>query len=281
MSDHRSHSQVTQFGDCGYKYFLNRKIKLSGKPSWALIGGRTIHRLIEEFEGKAAYAHTSSRPDAWPTASWARARFTALLFEEIEKEKDKAPPEFQAIADWSAANKGEEDFKWWFKNGQDMAQYYADMNPYGRGFSTVLLEPGKLAIEVELEVMWGSVKDKIIADHLTLDKYGVVDIIDYKSGRRAPQDRGLQVITTAHAVQKLFPHLDVRGGFYYDLRQGKMSRLYETREISEEAIIYLYETMDAAEKSGYYLPRVSSYCSSCYVRTSCVFGGEATKLVKE
>lgn len=281
MSSSRSHSQVTQFADCGYKYYLSRKRDSVQRPSWALIGGRAIHATIETFERKATYAETHKRPDAWPSAAQARTWFRNHMLNEIEKEKDSAPPEYMELSDWSAANKGKEDFAWWLREGTLMAQYYAEMNPANRGFSTVLLEPGKLALEVRLELDFGSVKDVLIADHMTLDKYGVVDIIDYKSGRMLPQDRGLQVITTAHAVQQLYPHLDVRGGSYFDLRKGKMSRVYQTDEIPLDAIVHMYETMDRAESAGLYLPRVSSFCTSCYVRRDCVYGGEATQLYTE
>lgn len=281
----RSNSQLSEYLDCGYKYYLKRvaskQSEETKRPSWSLIGGRATHRVIEAFEKKATYAETSNVKKAWPDPAWTKAKFKAFFLEEIEEEiAISAGSEFEHTSTWFAAAKGKEDFSWWLSEGAHMMEMYAEMNPSNRGFHTLILEPGKLALELEIEYDWDGVPQLMYIDHVTVDSFGVLDIIDYKSGKSMPSDGGLQVITGVHAVQKMFPDRTVRGGNYYHLRTGKLSRLYETKEIPYEAIVHLYHEFDRSEREEIYLPRVSSYCSGCQVRNQCVFGGSATELVK-
>jgi hypothetical protein len=180
-------------------------------------------------------------------------------------------PEWPDPLSWWVADKGKESIEWWYENGPKMAARYAEVNGEGRQWQT-LARDGHLFLELELDDEIAGVPYKGFLDHATIDNQGYVDVTDLKSGR-PPADRGFQVVTYARIIARRYPDLWVRGGTYYDFREGE-EHYYPLDSWSWEEIEHIYTDADRGISAGIYLPVVDRHCNWCFVKRHCPYGSK-------
>lgn len=47
---HVSHSQITTWSSCGYKYYLNKIVQVPESGTWWLVGGSAVHEATEAYD---------------------------------------------------------------------------------------------------------------------------------------------------------------------------------------------------------------------------------------
>lgn len=52
LPEHISYSSLTEWLDCGWKYYLNKIKHLKELPAWWFYGGSAVHRATEEYDRK-------------------------------------------------------------------------------------------------------------------------------------------------------------------------------------------------------------------------------------
>lgn len=262
-----SHSRLNDYTECGERYRRKRIDKEVECPSWALIGGRAIHQSIEAFETTVVLG------DQWPDEDFMARTFQSRLIQEVTAAMERSVGgEYADPSTWMAADKGKEDLSWWMDKGTSMARLYAYRNPPGRRYRTMKMPDGKWGMEVHFIHTWpNGVRTQGYIDNISIDDDDVVDIVDYKAGKTRPG--GIQIIEYLHVVRSILgSDTTIRGGTYYDLRNGQYSRVYTEDELSPEDIGEVYRQAQMAELNGVYLPNVGLHCKRCSFQKDCQFG---------
>jgi len=60
LPEHISHSQITTWLSCGYKYFLTKVKQVPEGQTWWLAGGISVHEATEAYD-KAIWAQENSK----------------------------------------------------------------------------------------------------------------------------------------------------------------------------------------------------------------------------
>jgi PD-(D/E)XK nuclease superfamily protein len=274
--EHRSNSQVKQWGECGHYYWLMRMSSDEPeRPSVASLAGTAMHRMRERYERVAwnVFKQPFKTCEAvWPTPDQAVEWFIRYFTQEIAETADQnAGTEWRDPLSWKVAAKGTETIAWWYEQGPKFAHATAVKMTPDRGYTTLALD-GKLFIEQEIEYTVAGKPYKGIIDWVTIDKEGYVDVTDSKSGQK-PSDRGFQVVTYAHIIQRMYPQLQVRAGTYYDLRTNEET-YYPLDRWSWEEIEHVYEMADRGISNGIFLPVVGRHCDWCSAKRICEFGSK-------
>lgn len=274
--DHRSHSQLDTYSDCGVKYGM-RNLE---RPAWWSVGGSAFHRFVEDLERAMLRGVPVQMTEAQIWRVW-ETRFDAMTAEA--RESSGIEPD-----EWSAAKKGAEDGDWWRARGMQMCADYVTMRTQADRaeqaaelFARPLLhirpdgadQTSSPVLELELKTKIGGVDWPFIPDQVRVDDIGSagrLTVIDLKSGSSTPGP--IQLARNAHALVSLFPEWrTVRiDGAYYSARSATIKlyedvrRFYPLATFEREA-----REMDRAERAGIYIPRRSSFCLSCGVADLC------------
>lgn len=60
LPEHISHSQITTWLSCGYKYFLTKVKQVPESQTWWLAGGSAVHEATEAYD-KAIWEQENSK----------------------------------------------------------------------------------------------------------------------------------------------------------------------------------------------------------------------------
>lgn len=259
---HRSISQLTTYEDCSLKYRLQRYGEAVSVPSWSLVGGAAVHKVIEQGEN-------SSPSWLYRAADMWREIFKATVEEHAAS--SGIDPEL-----WITANRGKENREWWEVEGEKMIMNYLawrkGMLAKGWGLVAVELEVRTPATETRRERL-GYV-DQVWWHHAT----GAMLLPDLKTGSRDP--KGVIQLDTygrmvaAAGAGKVTPDMikTVEAG-YLMLRTGKIASQGDVFTRTQQAEIdFRFANMDRAERAGIYTPNVGMLCGSCSVRAACPVG---------
>lgn len=255
----RSWSQLTKFEECGYCYSLEVVQRTHRQPAWWFVGGRALHKMIENYELlKLEWGES-------PGDATAIKLFTEAFLEEIEAEARRQSDNEAAglpaweRAEWRAAARGKENEGWWWQAGVDMARLYAEHR--SDSDYSVLVNNGEPALELQFRVPINDVYFGGYIDRIIVDRNGEAWVDDYKSSAQNPKDPG-QGLAYAMAVQEMYPDLVVKGCRYYMARTGEFvtyTLTYKWREILTQRLVQF----DQLERSGLYLPNLSGYGHQC------------------
>lgn len=279
---HRSVSQESSYSDCGLRYKLERLDGHAQSPAWWNVGGHAFHYAIEWWE-RMRWEDIEATPSIEDTV---QVYVDAFATEMVELEAV-----FPDVSSWRAAKKGAEGKDWWLNNGAGMVERYVRQNTVLRqaAFAPVLehqardaeilgvIGPGSVvgrtsvhdipALELPFMLDVDGVMVKGFIDQAFISRNGDVRVQDLKSGARWPTD-SFQLGVYAHALERCYG-VPCRWGSYYQARQAA-TKVYDVRLLHPwDQLVYRFHTMDRAENAGIYLPRVSSFCVSCGVRSVC------------
>jgi hypothetical protein len=252
---------MTTMSECGYKVKLRKVLHAPEIPGWALIGGKAVHSATEAKD----FLRFGIKTDK-PTT------FMGAFEEEIAyaKKQEGCPPE----EEWHAAGRAtkekpnKEDRKWWEANGQGLC------DAWDRWLDRVPMEiamfDGKPAIEMSFEDEFAGVPVIGFIDRILVDRDGVLQIVDEKSGSRKPKETG-QLKTYARAIERklgLATGAIAFGSFFMN-REGAAT--VPVPLTVDDTLNYRYTEAWKAAQAGIFLPNVGFGCPSCSVRKSCQF----------
>lgn len=260
----RSYSQLTTYMECGEAYRLKYVERHAEDPAVWSIGGTAFHTCAEWYlRGDLGPDPTDDRiRNAWQVA-W------DLAYQEVIARNPEADPDPRT---WRAANRGKENVGWWTVEGPEMVTRFIEWRQ-GRGRLLNVLElAGAPALEARLEVELGGVPVVAIPDALVTDEHGQVNVLDYKSGRKAPSS-SLQLGVYRAATLAAFG-VESTWGLYYMTRAGEVIP-HDLNVWDPDHIGDLFARFDARERAGVYRPNPGPSCRFCGVREHCTYKGDA------
>lgn len=112
-----SHSQLTLYMDCGEKYRLERRHRMGGSASWALVGGKAFHTWTEVYDKGVPIdpAYFLTIMDGEVRETLASDRNSAIIEGDIR-------PTGRKSKDWP----NKRDRSWWEHHGPIFCQQYID-----------------------------------------------------------------------------------------------------------------------------------------------------------
>lgn len=144
MIDRLSHSQLNGWTGCGYRYHLERNLKVPQVPAWNLIGGSAVHETTEARDlARLGQSHFGKSTDFYENFD----RLTA----EAEDKHDMDRAEFRASGRSSKAYPEKENQTWWLDNGPSMVQRW-DVFISQAPWDIWILPDGKPAVEIGFEL---------------------------------------------------------------------------------------------------------------------------------
>jgi hypothetical protein len=259
--DRLSHSQLNGATGCGERYRLERLIEVPQTPSWALIGGSTVHEVTESIDLRD---HGVDVPELD-----FRDHFETLTAQR-EEESGMDRSEFRASGRASREWPNKENAEWWLANGPAMVRrwvVFTQNTPWLLWLSPPDARPGieiNFALELEgLNILVRGGIDRVVVDPTT----GRLIVVDIKTGA-SKQSSLRQLGTYKVALEQRFG-VDVAGGTFWDARSGVADPVRSLDQFTLERLRWQYETLAQVRRQGLFLPNPGPMCNACSVRSHC------------
>lgn len=270
-ADHRSHSQLSGYENCGVQYALS---DLESAPAWWNVGGTAVHAAIESINRGTHIG--GSVETLWSD-----------VFERTVAETEITSGIGHPM--WRAASRGAEAYDWWRVEGESMVSRWVEFlrRRYAEGWTILEIDgvpvieyaytlpidgcpvPDTGVIDVALKLWSGDDRDT-----------ARIEIIDIKAGKSAPRE-GFQIgglyhwaIWRALSLDVGQPILDgqIEQAFWMARQADPVNQLVPAATVPWPDVCQRMATMDAAERQGLYVPRPSNFCSACAVKDLCPAG---------
>jgi len=278
-------SQVQLMGDCGLKYWLRYRRGAPERPSWAMVGGSTLHACIATIEGIATPPSGSPGAAVWQSAT-AHREVGALWKDHFQNQIQRMQTEnpLYPIETWHASNRGKEDRAWWETDGPEMVHRYLEWRAkwVAEGWELIRTQDGPLIEQEFLSFIGGAPVKGFIDQAWYHPQRQQVAIIDAKSGSSAPADYFQLAVYAMAARHRLgfynaYVQADYVGG-YWDARKGEImaSGLVNLDERHPQAELeHRFATLARMNQAAIYMPNTNSAyggCNSCSLKRSCPIG---------
>lgn len=253
----RSYSQLTTYMECPKAFHYKYRERIPETPAIWSAGGTAFHTCAEWFL-------TGRLGDTPAEVQWAWTQAFAEAVAEIT-ERDPAAAKLP-LDKWRKANRGTEGLEWWSKFGPRMVQDFIDWRHTKGSQLVVLTDSERSYIEARLNVTMGDVPVLAIPDLVVIDEYGQADIIDYKSGKRAPTS-SLQPGVYKVALL-LATGIEAQWGMYYLARKAQLVP-HDLSQWTVEVITDMFTDFDTRERAGRYPAKPGDACKFCTYKTIC------------
>lgn len=262
-----SHSQVSTLSTCGHQHYLEKRVKVRGRPHWSTIGGSAFHKMAEMELLTAHGLEGAFVPEVEDALQ--QAIDETLLdspYSESEIRTSKTLPK-----GWSKTN---------YPNGADrsfltdaipvwLQQWRSWMNsiPYHLWFD----EDGEPGTEVELRgELGGHPVVAYIDGVLEHNETGDLLLVDWKAGAR--HIAGTQQLGTYRVLFEGQVNLPAKRGAFYYAREGQ-SAIHDLQHWTKERLDVIYANAGAVIEQGLYLPNFDSCEYMCSVSDYCGYVG--------
>lgn len=252
MLTHLSYSSMNAWQRCPKQYQLSRIIKAQGQPAWYFLGGTAVHQATED--------HDSGRG----TKEWSE-----YFYPEVEKALTREP-----------------DHKSWLSGGgkedPDQGDAWMTIGPKcisnWKTFTATEYKVEEIELDVTARLPGSHLKVKGFIDRLGEHKTQGRMIVDIKSGKNLPKDKGLQLAT--YSSLYLMTSGEVIGkGAYFMAREGVLSKVYEFDPMQTLIDMGKRVKATAAEISaGEFPAKVEYTCRFCDQAPNCfAFSGDTQR----
>jgi putative RecB family exonuclease len=264
VSDYRSFSALKEWQDCGERYRLHRIEKAWERPAAWLPQGLAVHEAIEAYE-------RSNRlmPDD---------EIVEIFLDSYIKHVNRLSEETPRWDYWfrSGPYKGEDDILRRMNIGKEQVVKYTAWTRTHHQEKVWITPDGTPAIELPIDVMFGSVRVKGYIDQLVVDWAAVdlgdpeITVRDIKTGNLPDEPKQLAIY--ARAVEMMYPGVKVNQADFWMGKSGKATFPYDLSEYTVDQIAEEFETMDEAVKRSDFTPNPTEKgCMFCPVASSCEF----------
>lgn len=248
---YRSVSQVKQYNDCGYQYYLQRRERAWQKPAAWLPQGTAVHAVAEDYE----------RSGRTMTLDQAHAAFSEHYSDAVGELTEETPN--LNFWYWSGPYSGTVDLKRRHDIGREqVTKYLEHCAKYPDSLPDRL--NGTLAVELPFEVKFGDVEVRGFIDQVRNGKP-----IDVKTGNKPGDD--FQLGTYSGALLALFDVQPTTGSFWMG-RTGKLTPDYDLTDWTLERLADVFGEADEGIKAEVFEPKPEeSKCRFCSVSRACEF----------
>lgn len=243
MIDHLSYSSLTTWERCPKSYQLSRILHAQAQPAWYFVGGTAVHSALEDYDlGR-------------PMKEW-----KDYFFPEVEKALAREP-----------------DHKSWLSGGSpdqpDQGDAWMTIGPQcidnWKGFTSGVFQVDAVELDVTQRLPGSHLKIKGFVDAIGEHKdYGRM-IVDRKSGKNKPKDKGLQVKVYT-ALYLMSTGEVINKGAYFMAREGVLSKVYEFDPM--ETLLDMgkkFKTVAAEIGAGEFPAKVEYSCRFCDQAPNC------------
>lgn len=258
LPPHLSYSSKSAYLGCGERFRLEKVEKLPSTPSWAMVGGSTVHEITEVHD-KLLFGI-----DAEPDGLDFNATFDRLVAAQVER-CGYQTTEWNVTGRASKANPNKEDEAWWRENGPGFVQAWLTWRDR-TGWNIWLTPEGVPAIEVGLNPVFGDVPVKQFIDRIFVTPDGELVVLDLKTGSRTPEPD--QLGDYGAGIEQM---LGVRPswGTYWMARQGGTTPSVDLSVYTQGRVGYEYANARRGMLDGVFVAHRSPLCGSCGVRKFC------------
>lgn len=274
----RSHSQLTLFAECGWKYklrYFDRKVE---DPAVWLAGGIAFHSATEAYD---LYAWPDSPLETY--RGDAQYRWDIDFEAQLGRLRDVEPDEskWRTAGRKSAALPHGQDVPWWRENGPIMVDTYVDWRiAHKDQYAIAMLPDGKPAIEFGGLNDTGDTPIKFFPDRVIVDRItGTLIVVDLKSGARMPPSTH-QLGEYAVWIEQVYG-MPVWYGSHYDARKGELEPPRLLTRWTDELVSEMYATLDRAIVADAFVPNIGRECAGCGYRRHCKYQPGYRKEVAE
>lgn len=254
MVEYRSVSQLKEYNECPYRYYLHRVKKVWQKPAAWLPQGLAVHEAAEAWEKSD---RTMPLDDVLATYSESYDKHTNRLCAET--------PNLHYWF-WSGPYNGEKDIERRYGLGMEQtAKYLTWYEGKGKDEVPWVTPEGELAVELEFEMQLGSV-----------DIRGIIDFVDSKgrprdnkTGRKPGDPVQLGVYALYLEIKYGIP---ITVGDFWMGRSGKPTIPYDLREWTKDRLTDMFGELDENVKAERFDPDPEpEKCRFCSVQADCEF----------
>ncbi|TCO56774.1 RecB family exonuclease [Actinocrispum wychmicini] len=253
---HRSVSQVKEYADCPYRYYLHRVARVWQRPAAWLAQGLAVHEAAEFWE----LSNRQAPEDDVATA----------YRQSYEKHVNRLSEETPNFGYWFPSGRyaGSEDIERRFGLGAEQVRRYVEYYREHADERIWRTPEGRPAVEIAFEIDLDGVRVKGFIDGVVKHPTRGIVVRDIKSGR-LPGD-GFQLGTYAEALRATYG-VRVDSGDYWMGRQGKPTVPYPLKPWSRQRLVDTYGAMDEAVRAQRFDPDPGEACQMCPVAFACTF----------
>ncbi|MFD1044365.1 RecB family exonuclease [Kibdelosporangium lantanae] len=252
----RSVSQVKEYADCPYRFYLHRVARAWQRPAAWLAQGLAVHEAAEQWELTGRTMPLDELLDVY-------RRSYAAHVNEMSEDTPNHGYWFR-----SGRYAGSEDIERRFTLGLEQVRRYVEYYREHRDERIWVTPEGRPAVELAFNVDLDGVRVRGYIDGVVEHPQRGLIVRDLKSGR-LPGD-GFQLGTYGLAVQILYGER-VASGDYWMGRQGKPTVPYPLKPWSRDRLVDTYHTMDEAVRAERFDPDPGEKCHMCPVALACTF----------
>lgn len=205
---HLSYSSLTTWDRCPKSYELSRIVKAQSRPAWYFVGGTAVHKALEDHD------------NGLPIRPWHE-----YFYPEVSKAMAIDPDHTSWLSGGSPDDPDQGVA--WMEIGPECVSNW-------KLFTATSFDVEEIELDVTSRLPGTALQVKGFIDRLgTHAEHGKM-IIDLKSGKNKPKDKGLQIKTYA-ALYLMQTAEVVSKGAYFMARTGELSKVYEF-DVMQEAV---------------------------------------------
>lgn len=242
MVTHLSYSSLTTWERCPKSFELSRIRNGWAIPGWYFLGGSAVHKACEDMDLKR------------PVLTW-EEYFYPLVEEAMQKEPD--------LAGWLAGGA---------RDAPDAGVSWNEIGPRcianWQDFTAGDFTPSEVELDVTCRPigLYFPIKGFIdrIGHH---QKHGDL-IVDLKTGKNAPKDKGLQLGVYAALYEARYG-IRINRGAYFMAREGRLTRPVDLSQYTIEWLVKRFRDTAREISAGVYPARQDFTCRFCDQRLNC------------
>jgi putative RecB family exonuclease len=255
---YRSWSQLEQFEQCPYRYYLARIERVWKRPAAWLPMGTAVHEAIEEWENG----------NRFDSVQWAQDVYTEVYLREVNQLLSETPN--TTYWQWSGPYNGEADIERRLRVGREHVERYVNYynDPKNIHVQPVVLPGGGKAIEYPFELDLEGVKVRGVIDAAVKDRAQII-VRDAKSGNKPGKVKQLKIYELASIDAFGWT---VSSGDFFMTKTGKPTQPYDLTKITRAEIVRDFQHLDSEIEAQHFDPTPSvDTCGRCDVRFSCQY----------
>lgn len=242
MLEHLSYSSLTTWSRCPKSFELSRIVKAEPIPAFYFAGGTAVHNATQDYdEGKTV------RP------------WEEYFYPEVVEGSAREPN----FSEWMMGGSKEspDDGDRWMEIGPLCIENW-------KKFSDSEFDVRTIELDVSTRLPGLPVKVKGFIDRVGLhEKHGQM-IVDIKTGKNLPKDKGLQLGIYSALYEHKFG-VRINKGAYFMAREGRLSRPYDLSKWSIEEVVRMFRATALEVSAGQFPAKQEYSCRFCDQRLNC------------